>query len=363
MVLFHHSKFVWWEYVLPTSVTLICITVAKLSIETARTSDIEYHNVKIVRVVYYEAYTTWRHKICSRTHSSGSGKHRRTWTTHYDCSYCDENSAYWEAVDENGETYRISQEKYVQVVRKWNNETKLELNRDINYHYGCGQDGDAYVSYFDNKPEHAEVASYTSSFDNKVIVAKETFHLKEIDDSTAIKNGLHFYPKTYDYYKQQSFLGFKNSGPYEDKFQYLNATLNKQKNCHFWYLAFYNKPINISYLQEHFWSGGKDNEVVVCVGLDENDNLQWVRSFSWTNNKRVNVEFREEIMELKTLDYNKLYNITNKTITSYYKKKNFHDYDYISVEPNKTEFIVCLIITLIVTFGVNYYCYHNEFEN
>ncbi len=66
---------------------------------------------------------------------------------------------------------------------------------------------------------------------------------------------------------------------------------------------------------------------------------------------------------MKTLDYNKLYDITNKTILSYYKKKNFHDYDYVTVEPNKSEFIICLIITLIVTFGTNYYCYHNEFEN
>lgn len=51
-------------------------------------------------------------------------------------------------------------------------------------------------------------------------------------------------------------------------------------------LVWQNSSENKTELQRSFWSGGKDNEAIFCIGIDENNIITWSGSFSWDNEKK-----------------------------------------------------------------------------
>lgn len=206
MVFFHKEKFLWWELILPTAVCFVLILVSKLTIETVQSCDVEYNYDIVKKVTYYEPYTTWESRTCYRTVKCG----KSTVSVPYDCSYCDENNSQYVAYTELGNSYPISKEHYNRIINKWGKVYFEELNRDINYHFNCGSDGDAYSSNFNNKPEHGEIATYSVSFVNKVKLAKDLFHFIDLDDDSAKKLGLYEYPIKYDEYKTECLIGFKD---------------------------------------------------------------------------------------------------------------------------------------------------------
>ena len=100
-----------------------------------------------MRIEYYEPYETYVHATYTRSVPCGSdGKGNTTYCTEiYDCSYCDDISASYYAVTQIGEKHPISSYNYERLVKKFKTTPYfVELNRNINYHSGCGKDGDSY---------------------------------------------------------------------------------------------------------------------------------------------------------------------------------------------------------------------------
>lgn len=367
MVYFFHQKFVWWEIILPTLATLVVITIFKFSVETYLVSDTEYNNSLITRVRYYEPWETWVHKTCTRTRKCG----KSTCTTVYDCSYCDHNGPKYIAYDMRGQEYNISYEHYQRLKTEWNNSTFVELNRSINHHWGCGRDGDAFESVWDGTVKHSESNVWEHSYENKTKVAHSAFHYQDINEDQAKAFGLYEYPGYYDTYKQRTLLGafqkyVTNLDSLERNFQYLNGELNKSKEVKFYCLLFEDKPLSIAHQQESYWEGSNDNELVVCLGIDSHTkNLTWVKAFSWTRGKRTMIEIREELMEVGHLDnkLDQLYSVIKNSVEQYYTKKDFKEFNYLTIDPPVFEIVITYILALLVTLGVNYWCLTNEHEN
>jgi hypothetical protein len=369
MVKFFPHKFVWWELFLPTVVTFIVIGVFKLSVETLMVSDTEYNGSLVNKVRYYEAWETWVEQTCRKEYECGTKENPKTCYKEEDCSYCDENSEKYLAYDINGKEYYISSSQYQRLKTEWSNSKFIELNRRINHHWTCGKDGDAYESIWDNKIEHSESNVWTTSYENKTKVSHSTFHYQDISDEQAITLGLYQYPHFFDVYKQQVLLGnfnkyVVNYPTIERKYQYLDSKLGLEKNARFYILLFEDKPLDIALRQEAYWEGGNDNEVIICIGIDsKTKSLTWVKPFSWTSGKRTIVELREEIMALGVLDMDKIYSLIDSSIRTYFIKKDFKEFNYLSVDPPTYEIIITYILALLVTVGVNYWCYTNEHDN
>lgn len=52
-------------------------------------------------------------------------------------------------------------------------------------------------------------------------------------------------------------------------------------------LVWQNSDKDKTSLQRSFWSGGKENEAIFCVGIDENNIITWSGSFSWDKDKEL----------------------------------------------------------------------------
>lgn len=150
------------------------------------------------------------------------------------------------------------------------------------------------------------------------------------------------------------------------KFEWFSGYYGPRNKIKLWTLIFKNKPIDIAFTQEQYWQNGNQNEVVVCIGVDEKLKFQWVKVFSWCDNKRICVDTREDLMNLGVLNANGMIDIYTKNVKKYYHYKSFKDFNYLTFEPTTKQvatvyllsFFISLILIIIfikVDFENNYY--------
>jgi hypothetical protein len=365
-----HKFFIWWELLIPSSISLLAIIISYYSLKYVDMKDVEYNGYIVTEARYYESYETWVSKTCSYTTCSGSGKSRTCVTHYYDCSYCDYNSAYWVVIDNFGHEFSITEKKYKELIKKWSATPKFnELNRSINYHGSCGKDGDMYSIKWNGKIETSECSVLEKPFQNILKVNHSAFQYPNITDEQADSLKLYHYPKFYDTYKQKAILGLELTGlsrqirdSIETKFEYLNGNLGPKNKVKTFTLIFKNKPIDIAFKQEAYWDGGNQNEVVICIGLNTFNKLDWVKVFSWCDNKRIIVDIREDMMELKYFKPNEIYSIYDNNIHKFFKYKSFKDFNYLTFEPTIGQILFVYILTIIISVLCIIFCIKNDIQ-
>jgi hypothetical protein len=362
------NKFIWWELFIPIALCSIAIPITYYIQKETSLKDVEYNGYIIQEARYYESWTSWVSQTCTRSVPCGTdSKGNTTYCTEvYDCSYCDENSAYWVAIDNGGNEFQISEVKYNQLMKKWGVSPKFhELNRTIHNWGSCGDDGDMYNITWNGSMYTSEASTLKHSFDNIVKISHSAFNYPDISEKEARKIGLYDYPKFYDTYKQQAILGLDSFKIQEKEriqtlFEYLNGNLGPKNKVRVFTLLFKNKPIDIAFRQEAYWDGGNQNEFVVCIGLNDTLGIDWVKPFTWCDNKRISVDTREDIMELNSFKASSIYHIYEENIPKYFKYKSFKDFNYLTFDPTDGQLIFVYILSFVLSIGTTVWCVKNN---
>jgi len=361
------------EVLMLIGIPAFVIFIFYLVASTYNVQDTQYKSELITKVRYYESWETWVKKTCSYTTCSGSGKSRHCTTHYYDCSYCDYNSEYYVAVTVTNKEISISKTQYHNLLKKWKAIPYfVELHRRIHYHGSCGKDGDMYEANWNLDPYTAQTDTWESSYNNRTQAALSAFNYPKITPMQAKQIGLYEYPtQYYNNYSQPNILGFEQI--YQNKalkdsifilYQYLNGVIGTKYKAHVFILLFKDKDINIAFKQEAYWANGNQNEVVICVGHGALGKIQWIKPFSWCENKRVLVDLREDLFELKYFNFIKAYPIIYKAIHD-----NFHyrdldkDFSYLNIELSEKELISAYILTIILTIILCYIFVTNNYEH
>jgi hypothetical protein len=319
----------------------------------------------VQRGEYYEAYTTWVSKTCSRTIKVG----KTTTTVYYDCSYCDENGPEWAVVNDLGERFYVSQAFYENLRRRWKaNPQFIELDRNINYHGTCGVDGDRYDILWDKNPYTAEQTVTTRSYENRIQAAHSAFDFPDVTEDDIKSYKLFKYPEINEF-SQDVLLG-EDSIPWMNKnerkwgerlMQYSSGHWGPKVHGKIWVLLYKDCPQTSALMQEAYWDGGNDNDLVICIGLSsKTKELQWTKAFSWTPHRKILVDIREDIMNTKYLNFGKIQDILNKRMPDF-KRKDFKEFNYITVEPPTWAVWVTFIITILLTIGLCYWAIVNDY--
>lgn len=365
MLRWYKHTLTWWEVAIPSIVCFFFILIFKFTVEKIQVDDTEYQGSTVVEARYYEYWETYVRRTCYRSVKVG----KVTTSVPYDCSYCDHNPARWTIVNSLGEEYRISQEYYNRLIDLWKATPQfVELNRDINYHFGCGKDGDMYRIRWNKDPLTAKSTTSSHSYENRVQAAHSAFDFLDVKEEDKKTYKLFDYPKVDGWY-QETVLGLdsipsmsKNKiALFKQMSSYLNGELGPRKHARIYFL-FFTSPDQISAsMQEAYWDGGNDNELVICIGLDpKTQNIRWVKPFSWTPNRRVLPDIREEIMNIGTLDPMRICRAVEGVVVREYKRKDFKEFSYLTVEPPTWAFWVTAIITALITFFVSRWATINE---
>jgi hypothetical protein len=360
------KEIVWWELFIPTAGSILFILISYYSMKSYTLSDVEYNGYIVTEARYYEPYETWVKKTCSRTYSTGSGKHRTTHTVYYDCSYCDYNPERYTIIDTKGNEIEISLSKYKSLMKQWHGRPKfVELNRDINYHGGCGKDGDMYFFAWDKQAHTSETTTYEKSFTNILKSNHSAFNYPDITEEEAKKAGLYEYPTIENYNYQTSVVGLentkvKNKWGFVKTLDHINGAYGSQFKVKVFTLFFKSKDINTAFLQEAYWDGGNQNEIVVCIGVDKNGKFEWVKPFSWCDDKRVLIDIREDLMSAKNPNAKVFHQTYYNAIRTHWKFKSFEDFNYLSFEPTSGQLIFVYLLTLIISVATVWWCVTND---
>ena len=338
---FYDKKVVIGEFVISMAIPVVMIFVMKIIIEKELTRDKEYWTGYMVSCSYEEPWNEFVSKTCTRT--VGSGKNRRTET--YDCSYVRSHPAEWSAKDSNGISFEISPDTFESLASRWKNRTFVDMNRRFHT-----VDGDAYVSTWDNDPKTLEVVTTTHSYENKVQASDTIVNFPEVDPS---KYGLYEYPKIGgDGYECPSILGAcPRYGSANFALSAANAALGKKRQIRMWMLIFDGKPLEAAIEQESYWKGGNKNELVVCVGVKDGK-VSWCYVFSWTPREDLKISIRDAVSAMDVFDAEEIARVTVSEAEKKWERKQFAEFDYLSVRIGGWKLALIYLIVLVSTVGL-----------
>lgn len=362
LFIFFRHQTQWWEVSIPMVATVVFVLVAKWICVNNLISDEEWLGGYITSVEYSQPWdeeVPCRHPIYC-TSCSGSGKNRscRTYVCGHHHAYdVDFHPEYWYAVTTLND-FGISQSRYNKLVDQFGSGKQfVDLHR--NYH---SIDGDKYETRWDNNDETLEPCVQSESYDNRPKASHTIFHFQELD-SVEIKTYKPFdYPPVDDDHKQKTLLGYEDRAAHH-LLQVVNSELGASKQVRVFLLIFKNQPREAGLVQERYWQGGNMNEIIVCVGINDSNDIQWGHTFSWTESTGVKIKIRNEIEEEAVLDLPKIINTIQDEIKFEWKRKDFHDFDYINIDPTITQTIWIYILTILVNIGIAWWIIENEFTD
>ncbi len=349
-IYFSHET-VWWEFFVPLTVSAVLIFSAKAIIDVVEVESEEYYGSLVDRVEYYEAWDEYIHRTCTRS----CGKNCMTT---YDCSYVDYHQPYWQIVTTTGEVVRISQVQYMILKRKFENENFVELNRS--YHT---IDGNEYCCNWKRQKEKATAVTTVHNYSNRVKSADQSvFHFREVLPADVIKYQLKDYPKITDNYKMKNIVGDSGYDSYiaESKFDYLNGLLGHKKEVRVFVLVYKNQPIEAALYQEWYWSGANMNEFVICVGVDNARNVKWCKILSWTRSEILKAEVQDFVQSQKKLNLRDAADFTMDKVEKQFVRRDFEEFNYLTVEPPTWAIILTYVLTIIVNLGISIWVIGNE---
>jgi hypothetical protein len=361
LLAFHRRKVTILEFLGMFVVALLCIVISKAVSEGVQVHDIEYWGHLGIGIVNDEPYSY--ESTCTREICSGSGKNRSCTTEFYTCIQDVGRHCYlvYPTRNEGGsgdkiiyETYPISYSKYKALDSRWkhNNHSYKHVHDD---YYNRPNHGGQHKVYWDKKWETSEPMVEEHSYENKVQASDSVFNFPEVSKDDITRYGLYIYPDLSSAYESVTIMDMYKNWTADKYFRYINSELGPKKKLRIWVLIFKNQPQAAGQMQEALWKGGNKNEFIFCIGTDSDYNITWSQIISWTEVQELKIEARNFVStQMKVISEESLMKLGSWSIENLdngFVKKNWDDFNYLTVQPSTTAVIISYIITLVVCLG------------
>ena len=358
LLVFFRHRMAWFEYSIPFAVSMILIVASKTITEGMQTHDKEFWGSNVRYAEYYEDWNEYIHATCYRQVACGTDSKGNTkyCSEPYDCSYVDYHFAYCEITTTSKEVLSISSGEYVRLMQQFGNQEFVELNRK--YHT---DDGDKYVTVWRGGRETAQPVVTEHSYENRVQASDDVFNFPRVSKEDVVFYGLHDYPKVRNY-SCRTILGFDDAHA-ETELRFINGDLGPRKQVRVWVIVFNGKSRDTGLLQEAYWKGGNKNEFVVTIGIDSlTRKVQWCYPFSWTEVQRLKIDVRNFVESQNELDLLALASFLEINLDQSFVRKQFADFNYLTVEPPLSAVLFTFVLTILVNAGVSWWAIKNELE-
>lgn len=430
-------EFVWWEFFIPIGATLLSIVIAKVIVDHTSVMFTEYWGSTVVAVYEQEPYNYWHHETCTRTYACGTDSDGNTeyCTETYDCSHQDDVGPDWWAKTNIGETIRISEKLHDELVKQFGTGKKqVDSRRNYAPRDKCvgsrgtkfegkrvGEVSYEYKTAWGGQEETRKPYVSHHRYENRVKASDLTiFNIPLVNEKQADSLGLFKYPEMTSGWDYPTILGIDVPKNVHENFRKLNGKFGVSNELRLWVLVFKNKPMSIATYQENYWVMGNKNELVVCIGINNANQIQWAHSFSWALSATLTAEVKNAVLNLYELTVTTTEGkktpiampivkeqlaavgidtsaippafvlpipqanvqkveksdtpvLTEKTLMEYYKyldknlqrfeRRHFEEFSYLKVEPSRTAIIITFIIALVISIGVNIWVTNNDISD
>lgn len=342
-----------WEYVVVLVPSILLFFALKYSFVYISSLDKEYLSDLVSKITYYEDWDETVMVTHTRTVSCGKGKTRTETYVVPERRYHPKRYVY-ETV--TGETNDVSEDEYKLICYKLN---MPAVFKDMHRSYRS-KDGDAYVTSWNRTRENSYPVTWTHLYQNKVKASSYSiFKYGNMSEEEIKENKLFDYPEIKNN-DQNPILGFTATDTDIDAVRYLNGYRGPKNQIHVFILCFNNPSLEVAEMQKVYWQGGNKNEFVVCLGV-KNNTVIWCNPFSWSDEPMLEVKTRDYFIKHPDINFKDYAEWLDTQIDKNWHRKEFNDFNYLSIELSIGWYIAILIIILCYNVGISYWVITNEF--
>ena len=350
LLLFFRKQTTWWEHAILIIPSLLVGAAMIWAFERVESSDTEYLGSYVTKIRYYEPWNEQEEHTETYTDDKGES-HTRTYYTTVN------HSERWSYYDHSGKERNCTSQEFSAMKDRLQAQSVFV---DMHRHYYT-RDGDAYEYRWNGQPATLYSVTREHEYENKVKASRSVFKFEYISEKEARRLGLHEYPQI-RFCDQSPIIGAKFSARQERAIRVLNARYGPKKEFRLYLLFYRNKPLSIADRQRSYWQGGNKNELVVCVGLDSRNRVVWSDAFSWCDSPVLAVKSRDWFTSHR-LDLCAFASYIEPIVQKEWKRKEFSDFKYLSVELSNKEYWAIIIIMLLLNIGLSVWVVRNNYKN
>lgn len=350
------KKIVWQEWAGGSIAAILLAGIFHAIAFYGQTSDVEMWRGEVVKVVFYpewvEEYEVAVYKTVTRTRTV-NGK-TQTYTdrvfSHYEDRYRTHHE-YWEAETNINITPRIGREVFNEIGQRFGGNRIAEQVYKSGFHRG-----DRNIYFYRNETGWVEPVNDTKRWDNRLKAAPSIYDFAEVSEEQVEQ--LFEWPNNDNWRVSNTLLG--DAGEIEPlAWDQLAAKLGPTRQANLIFVGFpAGTPSTTAQWQQAYWAGGKKNDVVICVAIN-NNRAEWVHSFGWSNNAQVWAELNEIML------YNQFNNdilpLIEKAVVSHYERKEWEEFKHLEVQPPTWVYWVFPLVLLLTQGGLYVWFHYNEY--
>jgi hypothetical protein len=209
-----------------------------------------------------------------------------------------------------------------------------------------------------SKVQIGEPYATTYGFKNYILASPDTLFVNSMSLVENYKGIMPAYPSIFDYYRINRVIGIDKAVDPD-----LNIMLNDQmrkwgptKQANIIVVVVSEKYTQEFYeaLQAH-WKGGKKNDVVIVVQVDQSNKVGWTRVFSRADQGVFDKSVEYDVNNMGTFDSRKFVDIVNQNVKERFHRVNFEKFKYLldDYRPSYKAIFIGLIFALLINIGLN----------
>lgn len=348
---YQDKNVVWWEWLVGSAVAFVVAAgFHGLSI-WGMTSDQETWSGFVKEATYYPKWIEEYQEAIYKTVTRGSGKNRTTERvfSHYETRHRTHNR-YWElSCTVNGQV-NIDEELFDVIRQRFGN--AVETKKVYKSGFDSG-DPNIYVAH--NATGYIFPTNTWRQFENRVKAAPSVFSYSKVPKDIRVFE----YPRNKDFMHSDRLIGTSVKTIDLYLFDKMNTELGPNKKVNVLMIGFGSDADSlIGQWQEAKYIGGRKNDLVLCYGGGTDTKPQWAKVFGWTEKEIVKRNL-ETILLNNTID-NKILPLIRQEIEKSYTIKDWHKFDYITIEPPTWCYFVYVLVMILIQCVFWYFAHNND---
>lgn len=349
-----------WEWLVSAGVAFVLAGIFHAIAFHGMTADEELWSGKIVLAKQYSAWKEYYEEAIYRTETTTTTD--SDGNTHTESHQVFDHwepetrwhSEYWVLYSDIDTEYNVSKDEYLATVKNFGGHTKsVKGDRTTGEHASRMIDGDP--NDYETRPDNGYIMPVIDqrNFVNRIKAAPTVFSYGKVDPSEPVYE----YPLLQDWHKSDRVMGSAQGKINQRLWDEMSARLGPSKQVNVIIVGFGNQSIDIAMRQEAKWVGGKKNDIVICYGGASPDKADWCHVFSWSEREDCKINLRNIVLENKIGD--NLIPLIENEVKANFVRKNWHQFDYISIEPPTWSYITYFGTLILVQVGIWLYNFMN----
>jgi hypothetical protein len=203
-----------------------------------------------------------------------------------------------------------------------------------------------------------EPAARTNTYTNYIQAVPDTL-FKPVDTNlkAKFKGLIPKYPdQIYDVYRIDRFVtvgfNFTDAALWNQGISNMLRTLGPSKQANIIVVVAKTADPMYMYALRDAWEGANKNDVVLILGSEDGQKIEWADVISWTKNELFKVELRDAALALGVIQREQVLSLLQMQISKNFERRHMSEFEYLSNEITPPDwFIIMLLVVLCAGYG------------